>query len=151
MDGCAKGNLGRIGIGNLLRGDNGQWLIGFISVTDNLLPDLVAICHGLVLTWDKGYRRVCYEGDSKEAIRLILSKNCHSHVYQSMIVDIQHWLCRSWEVELTHVLREANSYTNFLANEGSRVDDVVIVLDQPPPNLRALLAADYMETYSLRY
>ena len=49
------------------------------------------------------------------------------------------------------MLREANSCVDFLANEGSRVHEVDLVLDEPPPNLRALLAADYMGAYSLRH
>ena len=71
VDGCSKRNLGKAGIGGLLRGDNGQWLfgfIGFIGVTDNLLTKLMAIRHGLVLAWEKGFHRVYCESDSKEAI-----------------------------------------------------------------------------------
>ena len=36
MDGCSKGNPGRVGIGGLLHGDNVQWLVGFISYRDVL-------------------------------------------------------------------------------------------------------------------
>ena len=110
----------------------------------------MAIRQGFDLVWEKGYRRVYCESDSKEAIHLIFSVNCHSHVYQSMIVDIQHWLRKNWDVELIHVLREANSCADFLANEGLRANDVVTVLDESLSNLRALLVADYMGTFSLR-
>ena len=54
VDGCSKGNPGRAGIRGLLRGDNSQWLVGFIGyigVSDNLLPELMAIRYGLLLAW----------------------------------------------------------------------------------------------------
>ena len=125
--------------------------LSYIGVSDNLLPKLMAICYGLLIVWEKGYHQVYCETDSKDAIFLIFTENCHSHVYYSVIMDIQHQLCKSQEVELIHVLREANSYANLLANEGSRVNEVYIILDEPTPNLRALLAVDYRGTYSLRH
>lgn len=66
-------------------------------------------------------------------------------------MDIQFLLRKNWQVELIHVLREANSGADFLANEGSRVDEAVIVLDEPPAELRALLAEDYKGTFTMRY
>lgn len=58
-------------IGGLLRGDNGHWIFGFIGSvgrSDNLLPELMAIRYGLYLAREKGFRRICCESDSKEAV-----------------------------------------------------------------------------------
>ena len=84
MDGSSCGNLGEAGFGSLLRGDDGHWIFGFhgsVGVANNLLPELIAICIGLRLAWEHGFRRVMFESDSLEPIRLIHSQvdnHCYS-------------------------------------------------------------------------
>ena len=82
VDGSSQGNPGLAGFGGLARSDDGKWIFGFygsIGFAGNLLPELIAICQGLRLAWDRGFRCVLCESDSMEAIRLIHSSDVHFH------------------------------------------------------------------------
>ena len=61
------------------------------------------------MAWERGYRRVWCKSDSKEAIKLILSRMEESHLLQAVITDIKEKLRKDWQAFVTHVLREANA------------------------------------------
>ncbi|CAN1856235.1 Putative ribonuclease H protein At1g65750, partial [Linum perenne] len=68
--------------------------LGRCSITRAELRGLIA---GLDLSWDRGWRKVAVQCDSRVAIAL-LSKN--------------------WEVTLNHIFREGNKAADFLAGVG---------------------------------
>ena len=73
VDGCSKGNPGLASFGGLVCNDNGRWVFGFeglLEIANNLLPELMAICVGLKLAWERGFKAVSCESDSAEALRL---------------------------------------------------------------------------------
>lgn len=56
VDGSCTGNLGRSGFGGLVRRGDGSWIIGFtgfVGVSNNLLPELLAISPGMDQAWGK--------------------------------------------------------------------------------------------------
>lgn len=64
VDGSSLGNPGRAGICGLIRRANGSWVLGFlgfISVSDILHAELLAMLQGLTLAWNAGIRELlCY-------------------------------------------------------------------------------------------
>jgi len=64
VDGSSLGSPDRSGFGGVHCDSDGTWLCGFsrfIGISDNLHAELLAIMHGLKLSWDKGHRNViCY-------------------------------------------------------------------------------------------
>ena len=59
VDGSSFGNPGEAGFGGLVRGADGHWIFSFygsVGFADNLLPELMAICNGLHIAWEHGYR-----------------------------------------------------------------------------------------------
>ena len=59
VDGSSGGNPGLVGFSGLASGDDGRWIFyfyGSISFARYLLPELIAICQGLRLAWDRGFK-----------------------------------------------------------------------------------------------
>jgi len=74
VDGSSLGSPGRSVFGSVLRDSGGTWLCGFsgfIGISNNLHAELLAITHGLKLSWDKGHQNVICYSDSMCAIKLI--------------------------------------------------------------------------------
>lgn len=60
--------------GEVVRDDKGDWISGFsrsLGVATVLHSELWAILDGLNLAWDRGFRKIILESDSKEAIDII--------------------------------------------------------------------------------
>ncbi|KAK7260572.1 hypothetical protein RIF29_26725 [Crotalaria pallida] len=58
VDGSSLGNPGHAGYGGLIRNAQGEWLCGFVGVSNNIHMELLAVLHGLQLAWNSGYRYV---------------------------------------------------------------------------------------------
>jgi len=139
--------------GGVLRDSDGTWLCGFsrfIGISDNLHAELLAIMHGLKLSWDKGHRNVICYSDSFHAIKLIQALPNVWHVYATIIRNINDLLNLPWNVHLTHTFREANACANFLANHGANHNSSWCSLETPLPSLEALLLADASRVQFLR-
>ena len=123
VDGNSQGNSRKIGLGGLVRDNEGKWLVGFSSIggfDTNLLPELLDIKHGLVLAWNQGYRKIICNLDCINASRRIHDGNFIFQKLGVVIVDTKKLLSREWEVHLLHLLREANSCADFMAKHGAR-------------------------------
>lgn len=87
VDGCSLGNPGPAGFGGLLRFGDGEWHLGFygsIGVADNLEAKLAALCFGLTIAWDEGFRRLTCYSDSQTAILLSTAPVSVTHVYAAL-------------------------------------------------------------------
>lgn len=74
VDGCSKGNPGKVGAGGVIRDHMGSWIGGFarnIGTCSSVTAELWAIYVGLQLTWEKGFRNVVLESNSKVVVRLL--------------------------------------------------------------------------------
>ena len=155
VDGSSRGNPGLAGYGGIIRGDQGQWIVGFqgsLGTASNLKEELMALCQGLRLAWSRGYRYVMCESDSTEVTRLIQSTVDVHHLHHAILADIQEYIHREWQMSICHVMREANNCADFLARAGlSQQDRDFVIWEEPPAALRPLLRADYMGTCFLRF
>ncbi|MQJ84108.1 reverse transcriptase-like protein, partial [Escherichia coli] len=66
------------------------------------------------------------------------------HAYASVINDIRHLLKQDWEVELNHILIEANQTADFLAKLEAKGHHSWSILEQPPAELDNGLLPDSM-------
>ncbi|THG00481.1 hypothetical protein TEA_002907 [Camellia sinensis var. sinensis] len=78
---------------------------------------------------------------SVKNFQLILEGPCHNSLYRALIEDAKFLLQRCC-CSLRHTPREGNKCADQLANIGVAQDEHVVVLDDPPENLQALLIAD---------
>ena len=67
IDGNSLGNPGLAGAGELLCNSSGAWISGFslhMGITSNNIAKLGAICKGLLLAWNLGFKFIHLEIDS---------------------------------------------------------------------------------------
>lgn len=148
VDRSSLGNPGPPCFGGLIRDAQGEWVARFkgsIGVSQILLAELIAIYHGLLLAWQKGFREVGCESDYMEAVRLVNEDWEEFQVVGSVIAYIRHMKGRSWNMQLVHVYHEMNACADFLANSGVGCSSKFELLSTPPAWLSSLLLA-----YALR-
>ncbi|CAN1354630.1 Putative ribonuclease H protein At1g65750, partial [Linum perenne] len=112
-DGSVLKESGSAAAGGLIRDALGRCLAAFsvnlgrCSITRAELRGLIA---GLDLSWDRGWRKVAVQCDSRVAIAL-LSKITEVRAFRNLML-------RDWEVTLNHIFREGNKAADFLAGVG---------------------------------
>lgn len=145
VNGSNFNNPRRFGFGGVARDHMEQWLLGFcywIGEASNLLAELLAIYNGLRLGWQQGWRNVVCESDSLKAVDLNKKADLNFHSYAGVIWDIRVLLHQDWQVEIVHILREANHVADFLTKMGAKSNHHCQVLSQAPHEISSFLAAD---------
>ena len=145
VDGSVVTNPGRAGFGGLIRDDSGSWLTGFygfISISSITHAELVALKVGLQVAWDQGIHVLECASDSKLIVQFIFNGVSPCHRYAAIIHDIKMALARDWIVTLRHTYREGNQSADFLAKQGARQEEDLVLLQTPPSGLHGILLAD---------
>uniref|UniRef100_A0A6N2L8Y9 RNase H type-1 domain-containing protein n=1 Tax=Salix viminalis TaxID=40686 RepID=A0A6N2L8Y9_SALVM len=91
------------------------------SIDEVVLSDdseLWAIYVELQLTWEKGFRKVILESDSKVVVGIINEDNMKVDRNYNLVMQIKDMLGRDWEVRTIHIYREANCVADWLTNFG---------------------------------
>ena len=73
---------------------------------------------GLHMTWDKRFRKVVLESDSRVVVGIINGDTVRVDRNYNLIMQIRGLLGREWEVKIFHVYREANYVADWLTNSG---------------------------------
>ena len=110
-----------------------------------MTAELWAIYVGLLMTWDRGFRKVILESDSRVVVGLIKGESERVDNNFNLIMQIKSMLGRDWEVEIFHVYREANCVADWLANFGltrDLLDRGADFLTDPPAGVYSLLYYD---------
>ncbi|KAL4364057.1 hypothetical protein GQ457_04G031790 [Hibiscus cannabinus] len=130
-----------VGIGGVVRDENGSWLFGyahFVGRCDVLLAEFWAIHDGLLHAWSMGYRRVELESDCLEAVRVINTKS--DMMGGSVLVEsIKRLLGQDWRVEVRYTSREKNRIDDLLAKRGRNMQLVPLRFVTPPVDLERLV------------
>ncbi|CAI0402747.1 unnamed protein product [Linum tenue] len=79
--------------------------------------EIIAAIRGLQLVWRNGYRKVLLQMDSTTAINILTSSEHMEQRYFILVQQFQELLNKSWEVKISHIYREGNKVTDFLANK----------------------------------
>ncbi|KAL7212809.1 hypothetical protein ACSBR2_015487 [Camellia fascicularis] len=79
--------------------------------------------------------------DSKLAINQIQIVPCHNSPYKALIEDAK-FLLKTCNCSLQHTLREGNRCAYKLANMGVAQDEHVVLLEDPPEEVKALVIDD---------
>ena len=80
--------------------------------------------------------------ESMHTIHLVQYADVSTHHYGNEIAIIRKYMAKNWTFRLCHTLREGNMCADFLAKLGTRsTSDLLIVLN-PPAELRLLVTAN---------
>ncbi|CAN1229003.1 Putative ribonuclease H protein At1g65750, partial [Linum grandiflorum] len=111
-------NAGKAAAGGLFRDSDGRCLaaysmnLGICSIT---IAELRAVVTELQIAWERGYRRVQVQLDSRAAIQLLLGDSELTHQHSSEVASFREMLDRDWLIKVEHIYREGNRAADYLA------------------------------------
>ena len=119
-----------------MRDHRGQWITSFSlrgGFATNNMAELAAVRQGLGMTWNKGYKLLHLELDSKVVLSWLTNQNMNYPTnLLPLICDCRNLLHQEWEVHVHHVYREANGCADLLAKRGTRQQPLVCVYSSCP-------------------
>ncbi|CAN1149154.1 Putative ribonuclease H protein At1g65750 [Linum perenne] len=89
--------------------------LGICSITR---AELRGAMTGLQIAWDRGFRRIIVQLDSRVAVQLLLGDGEDSHQHSSEIASFREMLDRDWMIKVEHIYREGNRAADYLAGIG---------------------------------
>lgn len=92
----------------LIRDVLGGWLVSFAGGLGQqyiLLAKFMAIKMGLQFAWDYGIQHLICHSYSHSAVALVLQEVEIHHRYANVILEIQAFMHRDWNVIVEHTLR----------------------------------------------
>lgn len=117
--------------GGVLRGDSGQFIVGFsmkLGSCSILTVELWGILHGLRLAWSRGFRHIVVYTDSKTTVSLLTDGCCRTHFYYSLVEAIHSVHDGSGSILWKYVPRESNQVAKF----GLSLDNQMKIFDIAP-------------------
>ncbi|WCJ39427.1 Polynucleotidyl transferase ribonuclease H-like superfamily protein [Euphorbia peplus] len=145
-DGACKGNPGFASAGGLIRDCNGKWCGGFgvnIGFCTSSLAELWGVYFGLRLAWDKGYRKVIVEMDSKVVMNWITNPTDVHHPFSWLIERCLHFKDNEWDIRVIHSYREGNRAVDWLTNFAGSCPLGYHEFGVPPAGLQVILTEDF--------
>ncbi|KAL9411534.1 hypothetical protein AB3S75_045186 [Citrus x aurantiifolia] len=143
-DGARK-DSGVAGAGGLVRDYRGVWQFGFcinLGACSVLTAEIWGLYHGLCMAWQRGFRRIWVEVDSKAVTQILENPTTPVNEHHSLILAIRELLSREWVVKVNHIYREANIAADFLASFSLSFPLGLQLLTVAPPNLQRILHND---------
>lgn len=154
VDGCRKGTSGMSAAGGIFRDHRGQVMAAFdcfLGSVPIIYAELWALCEGLRFANDLGYCALEVESDSTTVVPWILSSSsgCWDYIY---MVARARQILKSNPIILRHVLREANSAADFMANWSCRHQSSRLFQshDVLPDGLQGIISLDAMQVPYVR-
>ncbi|GLT78375.1 hypothetical protein SLA2020_499130 [Shorea laevis] len=148
-DSFALSNPSQSSAGGVFRDEFGNWISGFsqkVGLSTSLSAEMWAIRDGLKIAIDKGFYNLILETDCKVVVLLLNSTISQFHSLGTLISDCRNLLALFHEVEVHHVLQEANAAADCLAKMGAHSNSSFVMLDECPTALRFILYADVIGT-----
>jgi len=117
---------------------------GNIGYSNILHAEILALMHGIQICWYEGLRDIICYTDSMHTIHLVQYADVSTHHYGNEITIIRNYMAKDWTFQLRHTLRECNMCVHFLAKLGKRSTSDLLIMLNPPAELRLLLMTDSM-------
>ncbi|KAL9411709.1 hypothetical protein AB3S75_045333 [Citrus x aurantiifolia] len=115
------------------------------------MAELWGLYQGLLLAWNKGIRWLCAEVDSRWVTQLVKNNMVNSNEFSPLIRAIQELIRRNWQVEITHVYREANFAADYLATLACSIPLGLHVFNSLPKGVLQFISQDTYEVVHPRF
>ena len=123
IDGSSLGNLGLAGASRLLCNSLGDWISSFslyMGITSNNIAELGAVCEGLLLAWNLGFRFIHLEIDFMIVLSWLTNNNDIPPVINPILCDCRNLMEHNWTIQVYRIFRETNGYRDALARRGNQ-------------------------------
>ncbi|CAN0904913.1 Putative ribonuclease H protein At1g65750, partial [Linum grandiflorum] len=120
-DGSFRSPIKVAAAGGIIRTYNGRFFkafaanLGSCSITR---AEMRAIVEGLQLAWSLGIKQIRVHSDSRAAIAILAKDSELDHQHAALVLRFKELCNRQWEVQISHIYREANYAADYLANLG---------------------------------
>ncbi|CAN0881643.1 Putative ribonuclease H protein At1g65750, partial [Linum grandiflorum] len=145
-DGCfTLSTDGSTAAGGVLRTDTGRFVKAFASNLGSCSisrAEMRAIIDGLQLAWTLGIRRIQVQSDPMTAITILAKDSELDHQHAVLVLQFKELCNRQWEVNLSHIYREANNAADYLANLSHSLTYGMHIFDSPDRGLSHWLYYD---------
>ncbi|CAL5332699.1 unnamed protein product [Camellia sinensis] len=142
-DGCYR--MARPGgFGGLLRDETGAWICGFYGKLENctsLEAELWAVYKGLTIILQKGFHKVIIETDATEVVKLLEEGPGEHHLLRGLVADAR-IIFTGCQCTVQHIYREGNLCADAMAKLGAEQPEDILVVNDPPAEIRELLVSD---------
>lgn len=143
VDGAVSTTSRVAGCGGICRDHTGNWLAGFacaIGQCTVLEAEQLAMIRGADVAWEKGYRKVILESDSKTLVEML--KDMKSYDLCSLLcLQLQEYMAREWDLRIVYIPRKRNRLADLLAKEGLSRS---VFYDVCPEHLRTLMSSEML-------
>ncbi|KAL6564685.1 hypothetical protein OROMI_016135 [Orobanche minor] len=122
---------------------NKQWLCGFSRyLGEAYVAELWAVWEGLKMARGLGFSKIELQVDSKDVMASISNHMADSFDDRGLFRRVKQVLEQEWQVNISHVYREANSMADCLASMGCEPSDEFCIYHHPPDFILQFLHAD---------
>ena len=91
-----------------------------MGITSNNIAELGAVCEGLLLAWNLGFRFIHLEIDSMIVLSWLTNNNDILPVINPILCDFRNLMEHNWTIQVYHIFRETNGYRDALARRGNQ-------------------------------
>ncbi|CAL5436955.1 unnamed protein product [Camellia sinensis] len=143
----SKWSRGPNGFGGLIQYERGAWICGYYGRMESctsLETELWAVYKGLTIVLQKGFTNVIVETDAQEVVKLLVEGPAEKHPYRGLVEDAR-IIFNGCQCTAQHVYREGNLCADALAKLGAEQPEDILVVHEPPAEIRELLVADLLE------
>ncbi|XP_028118362.1 uncharacterized protein LOC114315918 [Camellia sinensis] len=110
----------------------------------SLEAELWAVYKGLAIIPQKGFNKVNMETDAQEVVKLLVEGPGEKHPYRGLVEDAR-IIFNGCQCTTQHVYREGNLCADALPKLGAAQSEDILVVNDPPAEIRELLVADMLE------
>ena len=143
-DGSVMGNPAMAGGGGVIRGQEGEWIAGFVRPlgrTNSCMVELWALRDGLLLAKELGINNLIVELDALSVVLLMKNNTCNL-LMEPLLTDCRNLLKEFSNMQVIHAYREANQCADALAKMGAGLLTSFVGFWTPPLVVDSILAHD---------
>lgn len=147
-DGCWYESNGKAGFGGIFQNASRDWELGYhgkMRARSSLETEIWSIYRGLTIILEKGLTNIQIETDSQTAV-LLFQEGANPNHPQSNILNDGHYILNQTGCTITHIYWGANECADFLARFGAKQLEDLMVINQPPLEMREFLNKDRLNT-----
>ncbi|CAN1777496.1 Putative ribonuclease H protein At1g65750 [Linum perenne] len=140
--------------GAILRNHLGRQLATFVANLSRcsiMRAELRASEFGLMIAWDRGYKKVHLQLDSRASVTAILGDQEEDSRHGRTLATINELRSRDWEVTISHTFREGNTVDDLVAHHGHNLDFRLHIDCMYPHEVDRAIWSDHVGTFFQRF